>query len=239
VAEVAGLTTVQQDIDLIIDRVARERPGTRVRQLEVVHPGADDDGLWYFSPGTIGTVHVESSTWNCPFIIEADYDDGSPHEARTVDEVVAIVLRLLDRPGTGIWPNSGAGSVTFKMSKDDVRAVLGTPDREFLRSQFTTCVEWDYEARGINVVFDTDHKCVGICLIPPSDPVLKGRHLLHMGASAAMTLLRGFDPDAVLDDGGFTSKKLGVSIYAPDADDEPDEPAYSVLVFRADYFDVC
>jgi hypothetical protein len=63
-------------IDRIIARLSLELPGIRIQQLEVSHPGADDDGLWFMRvPGRNGEVQVESSYGSCPFLIEADCTD--------------------------------------------------------------------------------------------------------------------------------------------------------------------
>jgi hypothetical protein len=35
------------DIDHIIERLKAELPGVQITQLQVAHPGADDDGLWF------------------------------------------------------------------------------------------------------------------------------------------------------------------------------------------------
>ena len=83
-----------RDIELIIERLSATLPNVRVRQLQVVHPGADDDGVWFVSiPGRAGEVQLESSQGSCPFIIESDSSDVT--HGRTVDEVVEIVGELV------------------------------------------------------------------------------------------------------------------------------------------------
>ena len=82
-----------RDIDLIIEQLTARLPGVRVTQLQVAHPGADDDGLWFVSmPGRAATVQIESSQGSCPFLIESDF---STSHGRTVDEVVEIVSGLI------------------------------------------------------------------------------------------------------------------------------------------------
>jgi hypothetical protein len=83
-----------RDIDHIIDRLKAELPGVQVTQLQVAHPGADDDGLWFVTiPGTDGEVQIEASHGSCPFLIESDLSDERFH-GHTVDEVVSTVRRL-------------------------------------------------------------------------------------------------------------------------------------------------
>ena len=139
---------------------------------------------------------------------------------------------------TDIFPNRGAGGIGFGMSKPEVRRVAGEPTREFVRSQYSPCVEWDYQSVGVNVIFDRSGLCAGIMFTRPSDPRLEGLSLLGTGAAKAWSAIRRLDPGAKVEDGSLTSTRLGVSVYAPDLEDEPKEPAYSVLVFRSDYFDL-
>jgi hypothetical protein len=85
---------MQRDIDRIIDRLSIDAPSIQVRQLQVRHPGNDDDGIWFFSiPGKNGEVQLESSDGTCPFLVESDCDDKRV-EVQTVEEAVVVVKRL-------------------------------------------------------------------------------------------------------------------------------------------------
>jgi hypothetical protein len=86
-------------IERISARRNAEIPGVQITQLQVSHPGADDDGLWFIDiPGGAGGVQVGSSTGNCPFVIESDFSDEK-YYGSSVDDVVAAVKRLfLKRP---------------------------------------------------------------------------------------------------------------------------------------------
>ena len=83
-----------RDIDHIIERLKAVIPDVQVTQLQVAHPGADDDGLWFIKiPGKAGAVQIESPGGNCPFLIESDFNTERFH-GQTVNEVVQIVRRL-------------------------------------------------------------------------------------------------------------------------------------------------
>jgi len=87
---------VQRDIERIIDRVSAMRPNVAISQLQVSHE-ADDDGLWFFRRrDTVGEVQIESSSGDCPFLVESDFDDER-QIANSVDEAVTLIVRLLDR----------------------------------------------------------------------------------------------------------------------------------------------
>jgi hypothetical protein len=98
---------MSRDIDQIIERVKRLIPDVKVQQLQVSHPGADDDGLWYFSlPGIVKDIQIESTYGMCPFLVEHDdmKSSSDAETARTVEEavekVVAYLTALKDLPGT-------------------------------------------------------------------------------------------------------------------------------------------
>jgi len=85
---------MSRDIDQIIERLRAEIPGVQVTQLQVTHPGADDDGLWFIKiPGRAGEVQIESPHGICPFLIESDFSDERLR-GHSVDEVVSTVRRL-------------------------------------------------------------------------------------------------------------------------------------------------
>jgi hypothetical protein len=87
-----------RDIEQIIKRITAEHPGVRVRQLPVAHPGADDDGLWFFKlPAGEFEVQLESPDGMCPFLIETDQSDQRT-TATSVDTALDHVRRLLHLP---------------------------------------------------------------------------------------------------------------------------------------------
>lgn len=87
-----------RDVERIIDLVRAMCPAAQVRQLKVLHPGADDDGLWFFSqPGSPFEVQIESSTGMCPFLIETSETDGR-FTANSVEETVQMLSVLLHLP---------------------------------------------------------------------------------------------------------------------------------------------
>jgi hypothetical protein len=83
-----------RDIDRIIERLKTEIPGAHVVQLQVAHPGTDDDGLWFIDiPGRCERTQIESPDGACPFLIESDFS-AERQQGHTVEEVVSKVKRL-------------------------------------------------------------------------------------------------------------------------------------------------
>jgi hypothetical protein len=80
-----------RDKDAIIEDVTQRFPSATVEQLQVTHPGADDDGLWYFGlPGSDGDIQIESWDGMCPFLIESR-QTPERRTGRTVEQVVNII----------------------------------------------------------------------------------------------------------------------------------------------------
>ena len=92
-----------KDIDAIIAGVRRIIPEVKVDQLHKTHP-PDDDGLWWFGlPGVREDIQIESSSYNCPFIIEHQSMTSSAEamEGRTVEETILAVIAYLQPRRTG------------------------------------------------------------------------------------------------------------------------------------------
>ena len=85
-----------RDIDEIIQKLTAMHPGIVHEQLKVLHPGADDDGLWFFRhPNSPHEVQLESNTGQCPFLYETD----ASHAPATAVTVAAAVLMVADGLG--------------------------------------------------------------------------------------------------------------------------------------------
>ena len=99
---------MSRDIDAIIAGVRKRVPDVVVSQLQVKYPGSDDDGLWFFDlPGITKNIQAESSSGQCPFIIEHD-DMQSASEAwrvyavdEAVEKISAYLAELATDQSTG------------------------------------------------------------------------------------------------------------------------------------------
>ena len=85
------------DIDAVISGVRSVLPSIIVVQTHQTHP-TDDAGLWCFRlPNSRRDIQIESSTHDCPFLVEHD-EMISASEAFTVasvpEAVVAVVSYL-------------------------------------------------------------------------------------------------------------------------------------------------
>ncbi|WP_206862456.1 hypothetical protein [Lysobacter changpingensis] len=84
-----------RDIDQIESTLVALYPALKVTRLKVVHPGADDDGLWFFThPASRFEVQLEAAAGNCPLLLESD-SDNQRLVVTTVQEAVESVAAKL------------------------------------------------------------------------------------------------------------------------------------------------
>jgi hypothetical protein len=89
-----------RDIDVIIQNLTSAYPALQARQLKVVNPGADDDGLWLFRiSGKVIEVQLESTSGMCPFLFESS-GNNSRNNANTIASAVELVAAGLGLLGT-------------------------------------------------------------------------------------------------------------------------------------------
>ena len=87
-----------RDIERIIQLVGEKYAAVDVRQLKVLHPGADDDGLWLFRQPKSGfEVQIESGNGMCPFLVETD-ETPDRRTTNSVAETVHALEVLLHLP---------------------------------------------------------------------------------------------------------------------------------------------
>jgi hypothetical protein len=94
---IEGLMKNGRDIDVITAAIKERIPDVQIEQWVKMDP-TDDDGLWYFRRGDVkGEIQLESSSGNCPFVIESDAMKSSAQAvtAPTPDEAVKLVTEYL------------------------------------------------------------------------------------------------------------------------------------------------
>lgn len=85
------------DIRAIVNEMRCHHPDVAVQQLQVSHPG-DDDGIWFFRRADSQIeVQLESSSGNCPFLIESTEHDHRI-SVGTADEALCVLEHWLHLP---------------------------------------------------------------------------------------------------------------------------------------------
>jgi len=83
-----------RDIDQVIAALRRRHSDLGVEQRPVTY-AAVDDGIWFINlPSTSIEVQLESSTGNCPFLVESSLSPERMHAA-TIGEAINMVSTML------------------------------------------------------------------------------------------------------------------------------------------------
>ncbi len=90
-----------RDIDTIIDVLKHKHTQLQIEQLKVKHPGADDDGIWFFNhPDARFEVQLESSYGTFPFVAETD-EHNERRRVTNLAEAMQTVEEWLGLSATG------------------------------------------------------------------------------------------------------------------------------------------
>ena len=83
-----------RDIDMVIAALRRRHSDLRVEQRPGAY-AAVDEGIWFINlPPASTEVQLESSTGNCPFMVESTSSPERMHAA-TVGETINMVSTML------------------------------------------------------------------------------------------------------------------------------------------------
>jgi len=83
-----------RDIDQVIAALRRRHSGLLVEQRPVTHAAVDED-IWFINlPSASIEVQLESSTGNCPFLVESSLSPERLHAA-TIGEAINMVSTML------------------------------------------------------------------------------------------------------------------------------------------------
>lgn len=136
-----------------------------------------------------------------------------------------------------IRPYEGVGSVSFGMSRSEVRRKLESSVEAFRKSSLSKTDADAFDALGIHVHYKESDDCEAVELASPSEPLFQGRQLVGKPFDELRDWLASLDENLEVDESGLTSYKHGIGLFAPFAADSPSEPVESVIVFEKGYFD--
>ena len=137
-----------------------------------------------------------------------------------------------------IQPLQSVGPVDFGMSRADVRRAIGAKFREFVKSPDRPSDTTDaFEDLFVHAYYGPNS---GTCEFVEFGggrvrPVFLGRDLLSEPFSELREWFRSLDPTITEDESGLESRALGIGLYAPHAEEEPDRPPEGVSVFKKGY----
>jgi hypothetical protein len=132
----------------------------------------------------------------------------------------------------------GVGPVRFGMTPSEVRAALGVEFKSFKRSPQNVHPCDYFTGLECFVYYDDEHgRADAVEFAEPAEPTLNGVNLFGLGLADLIEQIRKVDPGVLVVNDGFTSIHLGVGGWAPFAEEEPETPPESIIVFVRGYYD--
>lgn len=136
-----------------------------------------------------------------------------------------------------IKPLQGLEKLKFGTPIDLVRENLGVSYTTFKRAPSAVMPCDFFESLGIFTYYKPSGALEAIEFVSPAKPLCLGVNLLETGVDEIKKILIEHDSDIEQTDDGLTSYKLGIGLYAPDADENPNLPPESVIAFEEGYYD--
>ncbi|HCG8219557.1 TPA: ABC transporter ATP-binding protein [Vibrio parahaemolyticus] len=130
----------------------------------------------------------------------------------------------------------GVGSISFGMTPKHVREALGSNYTSFKRTPDSTHPCDHFESLGIFVYYTKSGTVEAIELSKPAQAILDDKDLLQMPFYKLIETLKSRDSQLEVEPDGLISYIQGISAYAPDSDEYPEQPAESILVFEENYY---
>jgi hypothetical protein len=136
-----------------------------------------------------------------------------------------------------IDPYIGVGPIKFGMDIEEVRRAIGLSFTTFKKTPEDLIPTDAFDEAGIHVFYKPTGICEAVEMSDPANPVFKGQSFIGKSFSEIREWFRSQDEDIDADDSGLTSFKYGIGIYAPNAEEQPDDPVEGVIVFERGYYD--
>lgn len=133
-------------------------------------------------------------------------------------------------------PYMGVGPLRLGMTKHEVQSLFAGQARSF-RKVPDERVPSDLVDNSVCVYYDEEGRAEAIELAAPQEPTLAGRKLLGRPFSEVRAWLQILDSDLEVDASGAQSRRVGISVYAPGANKDPDQPIEGAMIFRRGYYD--
>lgn len=134
-----------------------------------------------------------------------------------------------------IIPYKGVGEIEFGMSRDKVRELFNNAYVEFIKSTNSENTTDDFS--DIHVYYNNLNECEAVEIYEASSVTYCNMEIFRASYSEVKEMLEQLDNTLDINEAGFTSYKFGIGVFAPYAEDEPNEPVESVIVFTKGYYE--
>ena len=122
------------------------------------------------------------------------------------------------------------------MTAVEVRSLIPTKAEQFVKVPGAVPTD-AFDEVGIHVLYRKDGRCEAVELATPSVPVLRGTPLLGVPFCAVERFVKTLDNHAEIDGSGLTSYALGLAVYCPGHDENPNQDVESIFAFERGYYD--
>jgi len=127
-------------------------------------------------------------------------------------------------------PLTGIGNVVFGENRENVRNKLGA-FQEFRKSRISKNTTDDFGF--CHVYYDLENKCEAVEFTASESAITwNGHNISSFNYCTLEKLAAEYDDEIVIDDSGFTSKKIQMGVYSPDK-----KVVESILLSRDGYYE--
>ncbi|MDR1482544.1 MAG: hypothetical protein LBI74_07960 [Synergistaceae bacterium] len=127
-----------------------------------------------------------------------------------------------------IVPLKSVGTITFGMGRKEIRDLLGEW-KEFKKNRFSKATTDSFGF--CHVYYDTNECCEAVEFFSEAELLLNEKNIMTMTFQDFCGYVEKLDSDLQIATDGCTSKKIGLSAYAPYGEIE------SIFISRQDYWD--
>jgi len=132
-----------------------------------------------------------------------------------------------------IHPHQGINDAKLDMTKDEIRRSIGGEFREYKKGN----TEADqFMGKTIHAYYDPNGRCKAFEIYAPTKVFLLGVQVTGKPFGEILRWLSAITSDTETNSSGVRSLEFGVSMFAPYASSDPEEPIQSALVFRRGYW---
>ena len=138
-----------------------------------------------------------------------------------------------------IKPYEYIGDIKLGMERSEVRKKLGV-DYESFKRDSTDIYPCDHFSSLKVFIYYKDPGIVeAMEFYPPANLIFEGLKLFDLSYIELKEWLLRKDPELEIEeDFSLTSYLLGIGVYAPNADEYPNLPAESIIVFEKNYYEL-
>lgn len=131
----------------------------------------------------------------------------------------------------------GVGEIVFNQERSDVRRAVQLPEEPRVYAQSEAIVPHDtYEDEGLFVMYDKYNRCGAVEFMKRVEVIWKNVDLFSLSYPDALFLLKQEGNGVVESDKDAIWFDLGIALFAPDKETNPEAKIESITVFRENYF---